>query len=102
MAAAWPDRPRALPQGPADVAPRHAAGGRRAVSACPNCEGSGLVCEWHPDKPWTPTASAAGADSCECGAGMPCPVCRPVSRRVTEEETFAEAVRNAIDTTARE
>ena len=69
--------------------------------SCPNCGGSGLVCEWHPDKPWAPMSSGDGA-GCARGAGMPCPVCRPASMRVTAEEAFAEAVRRAIDATARE
>jgi hypothetical protein len=71
------------------------------MSTCPNCAGSGLVCEWHPDKPWTPTSSGE-RNGCDCGAGMPCPVCSPTSKRMTAEEAFAEAVRRAIDATARE
>ena len=37
---------------------------------CGNCDGEGWVCENHPDMPWT-------SEGCECGAGMPCNVCRP-------------------------
>lgn len=70
------------------------------MSTCPNCKGSTWVCEWHPDKPWTPTAPS-GAESCECGAGMMCPVCTPATARMTTEEA-AEAIRRAIDATARE
>jgi hypothetical protein len=66
------------------------------MSTCPNCGGSGLVCEWHPDKAWTPTAPA-GVDSCQCGAGMPCPVCRPQRRGVGPDEAVAEAVQRAVD-----
>lgn len=40
---------------------------------CPNCDGTGHVCENHPDKPWGPMTF--DADSCSCGAGMPCPKC---------------------------
>jgi hypothetical protein len=36
---------------------------------CPACQGTGTVCEDHPDQPWE-----QGADT-HCGAaGMPCPV----------------------------
>ena len=39
-------------------------------AACTRCEGSGWVCESHPDKPWE------GTSACPCGAaGMPCPAC---------------------------
>lgn len=37
---------------------------------CRNCMGEGQVCENHPDQAWN-------ALGCECGAGMPCPVCQP-------------------------
>jgi len=42
---------------------------------CRNCGGNGWVCENHLDLPW---AGSCELDiACECGAGAPCPVCRP-------------------------
>jgi hypothetical protein len=61
--------------------------------SCPNCRGARLVCEWHHDKAWP--------NECDCGPGMPCPVCTPATMRMTTEEA-AEAIRRAIDATARE
>jgi hypothetical protein len=69
--------------------------------SCTNCKGTGWVCEWHADKPWTPT-SPISVESCGCGAGMPCPVCRPQQRHAGSDEAFAEAVHRAIEATARE
>jgi hypothetical protein len=60
--------------------------------SCPRCKGAMLVCEWHPDKPWTP-------EGCECGAGMPCLVCRPQRSALGSDEAVAEAVRRAVDVT---
>ena len=40
---------------------------------CENCDDTGLVCENHPDRPFT--LGSSRADACECGAGMPCAVC---------------------------
>lgn len=38
--------------------------------ACLLCEGTGWVCEEHPDQPWE------GPHACSCGAaGAPCPHC---------------------------
>lgn len=37
------------------------------IPVCENCEGQRWVCENHADKAWP--------DVCECGPGMPCPVC---------------------------
>ena len=34
---------------------------------CPNCKGELFVCENHPRLAWP--------SECECGAGVPCPVC---------------------------
>ena len=42
---------------------------------CDNCDSSGWVCENHPDQPFS--MGSKRADACECGAGMPCPVCNP-------------------------
>lgn len=42
-------------------------------ATCRNCDGTGWVCEGHPDKPWGGASKHAGA--CECGAGAPCRVC---------------------------
>lgn len=43
------------------------------MGACRNCAGEQWVCENHQDRPW----AAGTPESCECGAGAPCPVCRP-------------------------
>lgn len=64
--------------------------------SCPRCKGALLVCEWHPDKPWTPN-SPSGLESCGCGAGMPCPVCRPPRTVVGSDEAVAEAVQRAVN-----
>jgi hypothetical protein len=61
---------------------------------CQRCKGAMMVCEFHPDKPWTPSG-------CECGAGMPCPVCRP-QRFPMGDEAFAEVVHQAIEATAKQ
>ena len=68
---------------------------------CPNCKGAIFVCEFHPDKPWTPTLLGQG-QSCQCGADMPCPVCRPQLYPMGSDEAFAEAVHEAIEATAKE
>jgi hypothetical protein len=38
---------------------------------CPVCDGTGVVCENHPDCPWD--GHSDREDACGCGAGMPCP-----------------------------
>jgi hypothetical protein len=41
-----------------------------SVKPCPQCEGTGWVCENHIDQPWD------GIHGCTCGgAGAPCPRC---------------------------
>ncbi len=40
---------------------------------CRNCDGMGWVCENHQDRPWGGITDHL--ESCECGAGAPCPVC---------------------------
>lgn len=45
------------------------------MSDCKNCDGTGWVCENHENKPWT--GYSTRKDACDCGAGMPCPVCVP-------------------------
>jgi hypothetical protein len=42
---------------------------------CRNCDGEEWVCENHLDHPWDGVSSRD--DACGCGAGAPCPVCRP-------------------------
>jgi hypothetical protein len=37
---------------------------------CTQCQSTGWVCENHPDKAWD-----VKDGGCNCGAGMPCPVC---------------------------
>lgn len=46
---------------------------------CANCDGSGWVCENHPECPWP--------EVCECGAGMPC-VCNPLSESTLPDTLF--------------
>ncbi len=41
--------------------------------ACANCDDYKWVCENHPDKVWGGLSSEPNV--CECGAGMPCPMC---------------------------
>jgi hypothetical protein len=42
------------------------------VIVCWQCDGSGWVCESHPERPWE------GERACGCGAaGMPCTICNP-------------------------
>lgn len=42
----------------------------RLEHTCPCCDGTGWVCEDHPDQPWD------GPHACTCGAaGAPCPHC---------------------------
>jgi hypothetical protein len=41
---------------------------------CPACDDCRWVCENHPDRPLKGFGSNR-ADACECGAGMPCPIC---------------------------
>jgi len=44
---------------------------------CTNCDGTGIVCENHANRPWA--GDSLREDACGCGAGMPCPRCtRPV------------------------
>jgi hypothetical protein len=42
---------------------------------CNNCDDKGWVCEVHPDRPFKGVSDRA--DACECGPGMPCPICHP-------------------------
>ena len=51
---------------------------------CPNCDGTGAVCENHPKQPWSPLTSRE--DACGCGAGMPCPYC---TRDVPQDGTHS-------------
>ena len=39
---------------------------------CENCDDTGVVCENHPNRPFT---YSRRFDACECGAGMPCEFC---------------------------
>jgi hypothetical protein len=68
---------------------------------CSHCKGTGFVCEFHPDKPWTPN-SPSSIESCGCGAGVPCPICRPQRFPMGSDEAFAEVVHRAIEVTTRE
>jgi hypothetical protein len=47
--------------------------GEKVGADCSNCDGSGWVCENHPDRPWEHLA--APGEGCGCGAGQPCGVC---------------------------
>ena len=43
------------------------------AAACPQCRGTGWVCENHRDKPWR--WASYHADACACGTGAPCECC---------------------------
>lgn len=65
-------RPDALTRDQALERARALARDKRAAieHACICCEGTGWVCEEHPNQPWE------GAHACHCGAaGAPCPHC---------------------------
>ncbi len=50
----------------------------RNAIGCRNCDGTGWVCENHPDKPWADGHLYPGETrmtGCDCGAGMPCQEC---------------------------
>jgi hypothetical protein len=53
----------------------------RRATHCENCDGTGWVCENHPNLPW----DSKNAASCDCGAGMPCGVCNKLAFTGTEE-----------------
>lgn len=57
-------------------------------ATCRNCAGEEWVCENHRDQPW-PTG-------CECGAGAPCPVCRPQMACANYSEPWRELADRAI------
>lgn len=40
---------------------------------CHCCADTGHVCENHPQRPWG--GISTDPQACDCGAGMPCPVC---------------------------
>jgi len=42
---------------------------------CPVCDGTGVVCENHRDRPWD--GMSDHAEACGCGAGAPCIRCSP-------------------------
>lgn len=46
---------------------------------CRVCDGTGLVCENHPEEltPWGDASDRE--DACACGAGAPCPNCDPTN-----------------------
>lgn len=52
--------------------------------ACNRCNATGWVCENHPDRPWRGKSSRE--DSCECGAGAPCPDCGATGGRECSTE----------------
>ncbi|MEH2589815.1 hypothetical protein [Bradyrhizobium sp. AZCC 1721] len=57
---------------------------------CLLCEGSGWVCENHPDQPWE------GEHACGCGrAGAPCPTCN--SPAVGERPRLPPGFKTALD-----
>lgn len=55
---------------------------------CLNCGGGEWVCENHRDRP---------LDTCGCGAGAPCPVCKPVMACATYSEPWREAATALYD-----
>ena len=47
------------------------------TTRCPNCDGTGWVCERHEDRPGDCTSSPR---ACQCGApSMPCELCNPTT-----------------------
>lgn len=49
---------------------------------CRNCDGTGWVCENHPDKPWADGYRYPGETrmtGCDCGAGCPCKECNDLA-----------------------
>ena len=42
---------------------------------CRNCDGAKWVCENHQNRPWEGMSNHL--DACHCGAGAPCPECKP-------------------------
>lgn len=68
------------------------------MSECRNCGGGEWVCENHRDRPWGGTASHV--DACGCGAGAPCPVCKPVMACAAYSEPWRELADRAIDNVA--
>jgi hypothetical protein len=59
---------------------------------CPRCQGAMLVCENHPDLAWP--------NQCDCGAGMPCPVCCRASPELIVGRR-AKAVQRAVEAMTR-
>lgn len=49
----------------------------KADPHCFLCDGTGWVCENHPEQPWGGMTSTR--EACECGAGAPCR-CNPLSK----------------------
>ena len=61
---------------------------------CRNCEGTGWVCENHRDVPWG--GHLASEQSCECGAGAPCPVCNAQMACAGYSEPWRQLALSAI------
>jgi hypothetical protein len=50
----------------------------RMTQICTRCKNTYWVCERHLDQPWSDVLP----NGCECGAGVPCPNCRPRASRL--------------------
>ena len=73
---------------------RYVVGTDCPVMRCSVCDGTGWVCENHPDRPWR--GPSPGADGCECGAGMPCEHCNPCGG-IDEPPAISTIVRVTLD-----
>jgi hypothetical protein len=68
--------------------------GEPCTALCVICDGTGWVCENHPDWPWR--GPSPGADGCECGAGLPCEHCNPCGG-IDEPPAISPIVRVTLD-----
>ena len=58
---------------------------------CRHCRGAMWVCENHPEVPWP--------ERCDCGPGMPCPLCRRQQFPMGTEEALGQIVQRAVEVT---
>lgn len=64
------------------------------IPKCGNCFDVGWVCENHPYCPWDRTKPRG----CECGAGIPCPVCNLADADNPARPSTGFSGREAMDT----
>jgi hypothetical protein len=64
--------------------------GKDVDKSCTVCDGTGWVCEAHPDRPFD--GFSTRADACDCGApGEPCQVCNDMNPPVLPRKNFTRA-----------